>query len=459
MSGSPPRPAHAAGFMPQVFALIGFALYAWCFYPGAMSPDTAYAWSMARGSETNNVQGVGLVWLFRLTDPWLPGPAGPFLCIQALFWAGLALIASELPIRPAARVLVMLVAAAAPVCFVLLSHVWSDVALMAALSAAAGMLLRYRRQGHSAWLVGAVLLLWWALTLRHNALPAVVPLFAYAVYVWTMQQKILFSKARGWRAVTALALASALWLSSAALDRAVDHRVNALPSLALWDLTAISLKAGSVLLPADSHGPGLDLDDLRQAYTPYMNLSLFIGTRAGIGAPFLDPADPRNDEIRDAWLAAIRNNPGAYLAHRWRLTRALFGTRLLEWPHELVYVDGETAFGTNPPVAPNGTALHALIVRAFEAARATPVLAAWPYLLLALVAMLHAWRHRGSANAQAAFAVLSSGLLYAAPLPFIAPSAELRYLGWTCLAALIGAALAFTSRPATGPSVAYPPAP
>ena len=44
-----------------------------------------------------------------------------------------------------------------------------------------------------------------------------------------------------------------------------------------------------------------------------------------------------------------------------------------------------------------------------------------------------------------ALAVLSSGLLYAAPLPWIAPAAELRYVGWTCLAALIGAALAFAA--------------
>jgi len=447
MIPSPPKTAQAAA-PATIFALIGFVLYVWCFYPGAMSPDAAYAWWMARGGETNNIQGAGMVWLFRLTDPWLPGPAGPFLCIQALFWSGLALIATELPLRPPGRVAVMLIAAAAPVCFVLLSHVWSDVALMAALSSAAGMLLRYRRQGRGGWLLGAVLQLWWALILRHNALPAVMPLFAYAVYVWTMRQHEAFPMTRRWRAVTVLAVAITLWLSSAALDRAVDHRVNALPSLALWDLAAISLKAGRVLLPPDSHGPGLDLDDLRQAYTPYMNLSLFIGTRAGIGAPFLDPADPRNDEIRDAWLAAIRDYPGAYLAHRWRLTRALFGTRRREWPHEIVYVDGESAFGTNPPVAPNATAAHALLVRAFEAARATPILAAWPYVVLALAAIVHAWRRRREANAQAALAVLGSGLLYAAPLPFIAPSAELRYLGWTCLAALLGAALTFTSRPA-----------
>src|SRR5512146_1244883 len=434
MTASPPP---AAALLPIAFALAGFVLYAWCFYPGAMSPDTAYAWWMARGGETNNVQGVGLVWLLRLTDPWLPGPAGAFLCIQALFWTGLALIVTALPLRPLPRVAAMLAAAAAPVCFVLLSHVWSDVALMAALAAATGMLLHYRAHARAAWLIAAIALLWWSLTLRHNALPAVAPLFVYAMYLWNMQQNATSPSASRRRAAGVVALAVVLWLGSSALDRAVDHRVSVLPSLALWDLAAISLRTGAVLLPPGSHGPGLDLDDLRRAYTPYMNLSLFIGTRAGIGAPFLDPADPLNDEIRNAWLGAIRDHPGAYLAHRWRLTRALFGTRRREWPHEIVYVDGETAFGTNPPVAPNATAAHAFLVRGFEAARATPVLAAWPYLLIAIAASARAWRRRRDANAVAALAVLASGLLYAAPLPFLAPSAELRYLGWTCLAALL----------------------
>ena len=453
-----PRPAKRPAALPLACALIGFTLYAWCFYPGAMSPDAAYAWSMARGGESNNIQGVGLVWLFRLTDPWLPGPAGPFVCLQALFWVGLALIAAELPVRPVARVAAMLVAAAAPVCFVLLSHVWSDVALMAALTATVAALLRYRASARGGWLVAALFLLGWALTLRHNALPAVLPLFLYAAYLWNTRQNGHRRSAR-WRFAAVAASAAVLWLGSSALDRAVDHRVNALPSLALWDLAAISLETGSVLLPPGSYGPGLDLDDLRHAYTPYMNLSLFIGTHAGIKAPFLDPADPLNDVIAHAWFAAMREHPGAYLAHRWQLAKALFGTRRPEWPHEIVYVDAETAFGTNPPVTPNTTAAHALLVSLFEAARSTVLLAAWPYVLLAVVATMLAWRRRRNANAQAALAVLCSGLLYALPLPLIAPSAELRYLGWTCLAALLGAALAVTTREATGSSAACRPAP
>lgn len=449
----------ARGAWPQLAAgsaaVLGLAAYLWCFYPGSMSADSGYAWWMARGGESNNVQGIGLTWLWRLTDRLVTGPAGPFLCIHALFWFGLAAIAQTLA-RPLVRVAVVVAVAVAPVCVVLLSHVWSDVALMAALSAATGALLCFRRQRTIGWLLAALLLLWWALLLRHNALPAVLPLYVYAVYLWNSGQG---GTALLRRNIAAAALGAVLWLASVAADRAVDHRVNSFPSLAMWDLAAISLDTGSVLLPLASHGPGLDVDDLRRAYVPYANLNLYIGTRAGIGNPFPDAADPVNDQIAAAWRDAIRAHPGAYLSHRWRLTLGLFGTRPRSWPHELVYVDGDITYRDNPPVAPNTTFAHASLVRGFEALRDTAVLAAWPYVLLALVAIVVAWRRRGQANAKAALAVLSSGLLYAAPLPFIAPSAELRYLGWTCLCAVLGAALAFVRGRIRGASSACRPAP
>ncbi len=113
----------------------------------------------------------------------------------------------------------------------------------------------------------------------------------------------------------------------------------------------------------------------------------------------------------------------------------------------MTYVDDEYQFGDNPPIAANSSALHNACLRAIESLRDTVVFAAWPYLVLALAALALAWRRRQHANAQAALALLASGLLYAAPLPLVAPSAELRYLGWTCIAVITGAALALAATP------------
>ena len=469
-SGRGPRLALHMNLMPAkstrtdsvilaLIALLVFVGYVWCFYPGAMSPDSADAWWMARGGTSNNVHGVGLMWLWRVTDGLVPGPGPIFLLQLVLFWGGLLSIAFTLRTGLHWRAIFLLISAGAPVCFVMFSHVWSDVALMAALTAAFASLLRYRDRGRWIWLAAALALLLWSLTLRHNALPAVLPFFGYAGYLWNLQQSENQRLSSRVRSVLVTCAALILLLASMAFDRSVDRRISALPTLSLWDLTAISLKTGSVLLPAGSHGPGLTLDDLRQAFESYSNVSVFTQTHAGIHEPFLDAADPLNGEIREAWFDAIRDHPQAYFSHRWRLTRALFGTHRREWPRELVYFDGETAYRTNPPVAPNATAAHAFWIRAFDAARDTVALAAWPYLVLAVVAAIVAWRRRATADAKAALAVLSSGLLYAAPLPFIAPSAELRYLGWTCLAAILGAALAFTVPRDKFNAAAYRPAP
>ena len=203
---------HAPVVVPAVMSLAGLAFYLWCFYPGSMSPDSAYAWWLARGGASDNVQGIGLTWLWRLTDWLLPGPAGPFVFIHLLFWIGLTQIALVLPVRPLARALFILVAGFAPVCCVLLSHVWSDVALMAALTSATAALLRFRDQRRTRWLIVAVLLLWWSLILRHNALFAVAPLYVYTVYLWNSLQRDS-PLPRPWRIAGPLTVAAALWFS------------------------------------------------------------------------------------------------------------------------------------------------------------------------------------------------------------------------------------------------------
>jgi hypothetical protein len=77
---------------------------------------------------------------------------------------------------------------------------------------------------------------------------------------------------------------------------------------------------------------------------------------------------------------AIAQHPRAWLAHRCT-SRRHCSAHARDWPAELIYVDAETAFGDNPPIAANTTSLHTALMRAADALRATPALAARPYLL------------------------------------------------------------------------------
>lgn len=426
-----------------ILAATGGIVYAAIFYPGAMSFDSAYQWWQARGGESTNIQGVGMTWLWRAGNALAPGPGAMFGLQLLLFWSGLALIAQRLAAPMAWRALFLLVTALAPVTFVLFSHVWSDVMLMAVLTFAVGAILR-GREGQRRWFLLAWALLFVAVTLRHNAVAAVLPLLLYMGY---LQDANAGRGAGRFLRTTAVALLIAMCFlfATSMLERTVDKPRTLLAATQLWDLAAISIAAGEILLPSPTYGPGLTLDDLRQAFVPYANTSLFERTKAGMHGPYFAPENPLNDEIRRAWIGAILAHPGAYLTHRWALTRALFGRKSREWPRGLIYFDGIFQYLDNPPVAPNANRVHEWFLRMFDAMRDSVLLSAWPYVALSLIAFVQAFRRRHTVDMGPALAVLSSALLYAAPLPWIAPAAELRYVGWTCLAALIGAALAFAA--------------
>jgi len=427
----------AAAIAPWAAAAALAALYLAAFWPGALGFDAAYQWWQARGGETTNIHGIGMTWLWRLGES-AGGPGSVFAAEIALWFAALALCARAVPLGALAGYTSVLGIALAPVCAVLFFGVSSDAWLVGVLTLAVALALAPAPWAR-ARSVAIVLLLLAALLLRKNALPAVVPLLVLAV-----QRGTAWPWRRLW--LPAAAVGAGLFALAALAERNVDRRVDVLPATALWDLAAVSLADRVLLLPPASHGPGLDLDDLAQAFEPYANAPLFARTRAGIVQPFLQPDSALDAAVTAAWRDAIAQHPRAWLAHRARVSAALFGAKAPDWPHELVYLDGVVAYADNPPLAPNRSALHAAAIALCQATFAGVLFAAWPYLALALIACVVAWRRRAAPRAQVALAVLASGLCYAAPLPLIAPSAELRYLGWTCAAALLGALVAATSR-------------
>lgn len=245
--------------------------------------------------------------------------------------------------------------------------------------------------------------------------------------------------AGGWTvAAAALALPAAIAATNRALDARAERRVPLRPSLARFDLATISVATGCLLLPDFLIGPGPDPAD-----------------RAG-NLQYADARGPPSRHARrvhGAVLAAaafiappglagpIVAHPRAWLAHRWRLARALFDTRRRDGPQELGYVDDEVRCADNPPVARNRWALHRADARRRSRASTVP-LAAWPYLLAGLVAWPFASRRRGSAAATTALVLPAGAWLYALPPVVLAPSAELRHLGGPCVASLLALACA-----------------
>ncbi|HEX7769641.1 MAG TPA: hypothetical protein VF422_06395, partial [Dokdonella sp.] len=170
----------AARHWPWLLALAGCVFDLIAYWPGQMSFDSAYAWWQARGGESSTLVPPAFVLAWRAGLVFVDGPGAIFLAQVLLFWSGLALLAHALRAGAAATTAVFALAGLAPVVLVLRGHVWTDVALFSALAFAVGALATVERGGRRAWLVPALLALAWAGLLRHNALPAILPLLAWA---------------------------------------------------------------------------------------------------------------------------------------------------------------------------------------------------------------------------------------------------------------------------------------
>lgn len=439
----PARPDRRA-YLPWLLAALGLAIDCALYWPGQMSFDSAYAWWQARGETVTDVASPTLIALWRITDRLYTGPGPVFALHLAMFWAGLALLAGGQRIGTGWRV-ALVACGALPIVLVLRGHVWTDVGMLGALLLACGLLAQ-AHAGRRAALWPALPVLLYALGMRHNAVLAVAPIVAvWAWLAWPGGGPVR-------RIGTGLLVLAALLAVVAAINRQARSHVPLWPILAQGDLAALSIARGEVLLPAFSVGPGLSVAELAEVSRPWSVTAMLQNNRSGIRDPLGEwPADDLR-ALREAWFAAIATDPGAYLAHRWRVTRALFGTQPRDWPQTLLYVDAQIGYRDNPPVAPNDGAAHRALMRWVEAWRPTAVFAIWPHLLIGLAAAPLAWRRRADRPAGAALCLLASAWLYALPYPLLAPSAELRYLGWSCLASVLAAVLALAARPAARPA-------
>ncbi len=426
--------------LPWLLAAAGFLFDVAAYYPGQMSFDSGYTWWQARMGESSDTQSPMLIHIWRVLDAIEPGPGLVFVLHLLLFWSGLLLIALGLRLRPIAATLLFLVAFA-PAVTVLRALVWTDVGLASALLVVTGALAFFARTGKRGWLCVALVPGFYALSLRHNALPALLPLVVYAMHRLLARDNS--GRPRLYVGVASALVLAVLFGAVQAINAKVDHHVPAWPALAALDLAALSIATNQVLLPAQMIGPGMDVADLKQAYRPWSAGAVLTSTHHGIRDPVAPGWTPAQlAELRHAWFAACLSHPYEYAAHRLEVSAALFGTHPREWPDALKFVAAPMQVRDNPPIAPNATALHGWIVRTAHRLRPTPVFAAWPYLIVGLFALPFAWRRRSDLAASLALVLLVSGTLYAAPLIVAAPSAELRYLLWPCVASLVAGVLA-----------------
>lgn len=462
--------------LPCAAVLVGFTLMVGGFFPGCMGHDAyaQYVQVLSGRLYSHHPPMVAHVWGGMETI--LPGPAGMFLLHSAMYWVAVAWIMHRLLTRPWARALGILGFGLFPPLWLIMIQVGKDPSMLAAYLLAVAMLLQALHTPHRGWLAGAFLALLYGTLMRHNALSAGLPLLAFLSWLAVThrgREDSPSDSANGcWKIITlktgALTLLSTglIALSASVVSSAGVRHIAVWPSIAVWDIAAISLKTDTMLLPDYVlRDPKMPLMRLRELFNETTNPPLCAHTPGvgrevlcreawefqygGLASGGLDPADaPR---ITADWWRVITTHWPAYLAHRWRIFSYLVGLRTVEGylPFAPRCMDSGdfgnadfSAYGVSVSLAhPERT--HA-IIDALLTPHDTPLYRGWTYVLLALgVVVWCVWR--GPRNAMTGFAVTLafSGLAYVAPLFFLTASLDFRYNSWLIASSLLAALCAY----------------
>ncbi|NVB77395.1 MAG: hypothetical protein HOV81_03290 [Kofleriaceae bacterium] len=405
---------------PIAYLIAGWIAFVLGSYPGYMSTESVLQLFTVRSGDYSDYAPV-MTAIWGALEYVVSGPF-PMLALQSgLFLFGTAAILRTVLSPRAAAVASSFVILFPPV-FSVLAVIWPDALLAGCLVAAAGAAMQ---PGRRMKIVAAVLLVV-ACACRPEAVVAIIPITLLALprRLW-------------WRdAIVALGVTVAI----AGTARLANHLLTVTDTyswqqqLQMPDLvgtlrranvkTEAALRAALDGLPlADSSTLVERMTASRDALSP---VPLIKGTKR-VFEPLA--SDEQSDALSNAWRAAISKHPGAYLTHRWAMTRALlaftgkwrpvfddFGSVALMEPLHHRATSSDWQFGMQHVV---------------RWVAKTPLFRPWLYLLLAVIVIVLARKRPLLRN------LAISGLVYELAMFVLAPAGEYRYSHWmiasTCI--------------------------
>jgi hypothetical protein len=254
----------------------------------------------------------------------------------AAYWWGLGLLFGNAA-RPAGmRALLVLGIGWFPPTFWILPTVWKDVGALSFGFLAFGLLTVAARRDRR-WIFASLACGFYAGAVRTPGLLAMLPLLWMASRLWvrgggSRGERRLLARSVAVFGGLVLAFAAGITVLSTVGVRQEPYRA----AVPLWDLARMSLARGELLIPDFAiHTANFDLGRLRRISSP--NSCNFRAPDGGHARDLdyhqLSSTDA--NRIIGHWLRAAWNHPGAYLEHRWRVTRRVFVEPTLLWAHSI----------------------------------------------------------------------------------------------------------------------------
>lgn len=433
---------HWRWVLPAVVAVLLSALWSWVFYPGFMSFDSLHQYRQVIGeAPLTDAHPIILVYVWRALLHLIDGAGGILLFHQALYVSGLVLFAIGVTQRAQARLLFVVVVSLWPPLAIHMVHIWKDAAMLAGFTLAAGCLVMHHRISHTSLLVVAALALFYGIAVRHNALPAALPLWIW----WSAEAVRQVGRMRSpetWTLlpvdkrliaafVAGVLLTGASYAGVRALSANVQH-VSVLSAIQSWDLVAMSVRERRVLSPQyleryDETRPLIDQLVEKFSTTNALATSNVIS--------FIPPPGMEGQLTRD-WIAAIRAYPDAYFGYRWDLYATMLGVSV-----------AHTYYPFTPGIDPNDLGFsfehinegqHQQIMRVLSGIADLPIYRGWFYLLCAGLLLGYGIYRliRGGVQSKPFGALMLATSCFGifVPLFFLTPAPDFRYLIWTVMA-------------------------
>lgn len=405
-----------------------------------MSLDSSVQLSQARSLELSDHHPVLMSLLWRYLDKLVEGPLGMLVFMSGLYWAGLTAILGSLRWPIWLRALVVPLVGFYPPVFCVVGAIWKDSLMQATLLAALGCFLGYERSRWRGWLVFGLLLTAFGLSVRHNGIAAAWPLLALpllsAHWMTRLRLPLRPFAAAG---LSASISAVTLFVLLKTIGAFGVAKANYWQLIASFDLAGISLETGELEVDPGSPVlvPGAGLREIRRSYRPVNHMTLYSCARRGrskanrCGQVFTRLDDPAElAALSSNWRRAVREHPGAYLAHRYRVYREISG--LSGHPAKLVFL-GPRGVAKNYPISARTNA----ILRWFRSLHGTPWFRVWLYVAFEAAALFAALAFYVRTRSALPLALALSGLSYALSLFLAAGAPDYRYSEWTVMTAVL----------------------
>lgn len=279
------------------------ALVVASFNPGCMNVDTMDMWGQAHSRVYHDWHSVALTiimtYLIKLHNDFQP-----VLVLQILLFSSGLLMTIRKYSGPLLGVSLLLLCGLAPPIFAWLGVVGVDSFMACCLVFAIGAIYRYKDGGRRLFFWLGLLGLYLGLATRHNGIFAVVPLLA-----WTLLRRPWL---RSSLKIVLVLVGFAVLLQLTNVVYRVQHEYPEQAGF-LYDLGALSIRSGTMLVPVEFQKPGITLPAIQKEMDPSNDGWLFWGPDSVFEITWKASS---MRQLERTWVKAVITHPKQYLA--WR---------------------------------------------------------------------------------------------------------------------------------------------